>query len=574
MFNEENWSKILCSVLVLMVLTLCSLNTGSAQLAKSNETSETKVGKLADSNNQKSEPQEKVLLSLPNSTQLNLEAKGLVLQETKSSNETYIRSTDQTTIYELFEGKDKMGSIKVTVREIDNGDFFIFTQLQNESSKGYSASISYPIKGNVRYDLTDFERQEIHHEHDHVFGVDPTTYPIGLLKIREHENLVTNMMISRNYVSKELVKEYGNGDKSLVRELTSENKTLELNNDNKGVTVTLPLHSAGKDLSENWMLVSQEPLFKKEEVLDEWINRSTKQYKATNKWYTAEGPYTKLPWSIEPGTKLGYGRNLVMVQDKKALNYYETTQERYFYDLILNSVANLFIFQGDKKGLWETEYTSTWLKKDYGIKAPYVDTRHNENIALFLKETGDMLDIKELKDANIIYADFLVNQVKNGNIIGVPNGGYLVTDYYSPQQIKKTHVSLNHALGEMNFLLETYQQTQNESYLEVARNMRSGVENIGEKWLRENGDVWYQVNGDFTFEGTDYPLLTLEDLLKSQQSWEDVGEKRSEMFDRLIRSKAQYLVESKQEILRPAANALINQGFGDIIEGYNNIPKF
>ena len=156
-----------------------------------------------------------------------------------------------------------------------------------------------------------------------------------------------------------------------------------------------------------------------------------------------------------------------------------------------------------------------------------------------------MLDIKELKDATIIYADFLVEQAKNGNIIEVPKGGYFVTDYYSPQQIKKTHVSLNHALGEMNFLLEAYQQTKEESYLDVARNMRRGIENTGEKWLRENGDLWYQVNGDFIFEGTDYPLLTLEDLLKSQQSWEAVGEKRSEIFDRLIRSKAEYLVESK-----------------------------
>ena len=543
-------------MLALIILTSCSLN------------------RAGDEKNKKNEPREKVSLVLPNSTQLHLEANGLLLQKTKSSNKTYIRSTDQTTVYKLFEDGENMGSIKVTVREIDNGDFFIFTQLQNKSSKGYIASISYPISGNVRYDLTDFEQQEIQHEHDHVFGVDPTTYPIGLLEIKEHENSVTNMMMSRNYVSKELIKKYENGDRSVVRELTSENKALELTQDNKGLTVTLPLHSVGNDLSENWVLVSQEPLFKNEEALDEWISRSTKQYKGANKWYTAEGPYTKLPWSIEPGTKLGYGRNLVMVQDKKALNQYKTTQERYFYDLLLNSVANLFIFQGDKKGLWETEYTSTWLKKDYGIKAPYIDTRHNEKIALFLKETGDMLDIKELKDATIIYADFLVEQAKNGNIIEVSKGGYFVTDYYSPQQIKKTHVSLNHALGEMNFLLEAYQQTKEESYLDVARNVRRGVENTGEKWLRENGDLWYQVNGDFIFEGTDYPLLTLEDLLKSQQSWEAVGEKRSEIFDRLIRSKAEYLVESKQEILRPVGNSLINQGFGDIIEGYDNIPKF
>ena len=73
-----------------------------------------------------------IFLVLPNSTQLHLEANGLLLQKTKSSNKTYIRSTDQTTVYKLFEDGKNMGSIKVTVREIDNGDFFIFTQLQNK----------------------------------------------------------------------------------------------------------------------------------------------------------------------------------------------------------------------------------------------------------------------------------------------------------------------------------------------------------------------------------------------------------------------------------------------------------
>ena len=214
----------------------------------------------------------------------------------------------------------------------------------------------------------------------------------------EHENSVTNMMMSRNYVSKELIKKYENGDRSVVREFpTSENKALELTQDNKGLTVTLPLHSVGNDLSENWVLVSQEPLFKNEEALDEWISRSTKQYKGTNKWYTAEGPYTKLPWSIEPGTKLGYGRNLVMVQDKKALNQYKTTQERYFYDLLLNSVANLFIFQGDKKGLWETEYTSTWLKKDYGNKLAISIQDITKKSRYSLKKQGTCLTSKNSK---------------------------------------------------------------------------------------------------------------------------------------------------------------------------------
>lgn len=517
--------------------------------------------------------QERAMLLLPNSTPLQLEASGLLLEKTESSTQSYIRSTDQTTIYTLFNKRKKVGQLHVTVREIDNGDFFVFTQLKNKSGKGYTVSISYPISGDVRYEFIDFDQEQIEHEVDHVYGEDPTTYPIGLLKFMEYDNFISNMMISRNYVSKELVEVYENEDKSIVRELTSENKALAINYNNNGLVVTLPLHSLGNDISENWLLVSQEQLFRNEEVLNRWISVNAKQYKEVNKWYTAEGPYSKLPWSIEPGTKLGYGRNLVRVQDVRALNHYKKTEERYFYDLIINSVANLFVFHRDKKGLWETEYTSTWLKNNYGIHAPYIDTRHNENIAIFLKEVGDVFGIKELKDANITYADFLVNQVKNGGILEIPQGGFLITDYYSPHQIRKTHVSLNHALGEMNFLLETYLQTKETTYLDVAKNMRLGIENIGDKWLRENGDVWYQVNSDFTFEGTDYPLLTLGDLLRSQDAWEAVGEKRSELFDQLILSKAKYLVESNQEILQSIAKALVEQGFGDIIEGYQNISE-
>ena len=118
--------------------------------------------------------------------------------------------------------------------------------------------------------------------------------------------------------------------------------------------------------------------------------------------------------------------------------------------MLLNSVANLFIFQGDNKGLWETEYTSTWLKKIMASKLP-IPILGITRMSHYSLKTGDMLDIKELKNSTITYADFLVDQTKNGNIIEVPEGGYLVTDYYSPQQKKKTHTSLNHALGEMNF---------------------------------------------------------------------------------------------------------------------------
>ncbi len=61
-------------------------------------------------------------------------------------------------------------------------------------------------------------------------------------------------------------------------------------------------------------------------------------------------------------------------------------------------------------GLWLTEYTSTWLKDAYHIGAPYVDTRHNEAVGRFLQEAAHTLGLRALMEADIPYADFLVEQ--------------------------------------------------------------------------------------------------------------------------------------------------------------------
>ena len=65
------------------------------------------------------------------------------------------------------------------------------------------------------------------------------------------------------------------------------------------------------------------------------------------------------------------------------------------------------------------------------------------------------------------------NQKQRGNVIETENG-YYIADYYSENQMKKTHVSLNHALGEMNFLLQTYEDSQNQEYLDTAFHDQKG----------------------------------------------------------------------------------------------------
>lgn len=498
---------------------------------------------------------------------LTIHAEGVEIEKINEKTKDYLTVAKETTyLFDLSNEKGIIGQLTVSARKLKSGDVFVFSKLHNKQPNPMKVNITMTLDGVDRYHLNDWNKRYVEHKHNSTTGVDPITPPIGLLEAYSQENLKYSFVLSKNFLSKPLVKKYENGIESHVRELISEEKALKTSIDSNQMTISLPLASKGNDLSENWFLFSKEKQFKDEDILNKWIDFQLDSYQRANSWLTASGSYKKLPWSIEPSTKLGYGRNLGLMQDKTALDNYEIYRERYFYNLVLNSITDLLKYR-DEKGteLWETEYTSTWLKKAYNTTAMYVDTRHNENIALFLMRAGRILQIDELKPFLFHYGDYLVSQVDKGNIIQVENG-YLISDYYSPHaKMKKTHSSLNHTLGGLNILLECFEQSGKKKYIETALHIRTAIEELGDKWIRPNGDIWYQVNPDLTFSGNDYEQLTLIDLLTSQTKFEAVGLKRSELFDQLIKSKTSYLVKEKKVIYPYVIDMLTEQGLDSVL---------
>ena len=383
-----------------------------------------------------------------------------------------IRTTDTELSYEVIGRLSKIGDLTITIRKLDNGDQFIFNQFVSTGFTSKTLPLQISFNDVDSYDFYNFSEEEPVREHDNTYGVDYVTNVKGLYKLKENDQAKYQLYLSQNIISKELTQSYTENNKSILRDFIAEDPHLHISDlKNKkrqtdGIQFELTLKIDDKNqISENWFLLSKEELFSDEEVLEKYKNETNHNYLHTPKWNTADGNYTKLPWSIEPGTELGYGRNLVAMQDKTSLNYYVETKERFFYDMVINSINHLENFRNSKDTLWETEYTSTWLKKDYGITAPYTDTRHNENIALFLTQAGKELGIQEIENSYILYADFLSSQKERGNVIETENG-YYIADYFSENQTKKTHVSLNHALGEMNFLLQTYKDSGNQEYLD------------------------------------------------------------------------------------------------------------
>ena len=397
----------------------------------------------------------------------------------------------------------------------------------------------------------------------------------GLYTLKEKEATEYELLLSQNYISNELVENYPNSSQSILRELVEENKSLEVNEEPEGISFHLSLETKDKQqISENWFLLSKEELIQDERVLEQYKNETNHNFLHTPKWNTAEGNYTKLPWSIEPSTKLGYGRNLIAMQDRTALKYYTETNERLFYDMVINSINHLENFRKSDDALWETEYTSTWLKNNYGITAPYTDTRLNENIALLLTEAGKALGIPELENRYLLYANFLSQQKELGNVIETENG-YYISDYFSTAETEKTHTSLNHVLGEMNFLLQTYQDSQNEEHLDTALQIKKAVEDSGTDWINpENRDLWYQINEDLTFGGDDYPTLTFEDLTKSLTLFTELEITYDPTFVKLIESKIDFIIENDITVKSKTIRQLKRLGVGEGIYEYTNTNEF
>ncbi|MFS0575625.1 S-layer homology domain-containing protein [Sporosarcina sp. 179-K 3D1 HS] len=450
-------------------------------------------------------------------------------------------------VYTYAVGGYSPAKVEVTKRELPNGDYFVFTELRNPQRMPLTIDLIQTENGLQKTVLHSYGKHQIKKEVDDTFGFDLTTYPTGILEKIGTDGKTEQRMIGKAYRSRELSQTYPNGAASYTRELDAEIEAFSGIKLGETQLSVYRLQSRGFDVVDQWFLSSEDRLFADRKNMDSWMWESAVYYKKRNKWYTAKGPYNKMATTIEPMPKSGrgYGRNLLLVKEDRVMLLYNQTKERYFENLLYNSFANLDIFRGDST-YWKTEVTSTYLKHLYGITAPFVDTRFNEQIALFLYNGGKAFGHSDYNVGLKNYADLLVSQKAKGNIISVDKDSYYISDYFPVKQKVKTHTSMNHLLGGMNILLLAYQEFGDPVYLQTATSIQSAVVKDEKKWIRPDGDIWYKVDPDHTFVGRDYTHLTLEDLIHSYEMWSAIDESKLPVFERMIRSKAGYMDKNQK----------------------------
>jgi hypothetical protein len=470
----------------------------------------------------------------------------------RSNNQLIKINTSHTTLYGVDIQEEKVGfersqsTIDLVTRKLPNGDLIFYYAMNLVNNEKRSVTIRIPFSADEIINLKSYEIVE---PFSAVTGQEETTLPTAYLTSSSQSSLVSKVIYSNT-----LTKTYSSGF-STLRELWGE---AEVELDQETITVQLKPNATH---AEGWIIMAQGKLFEGNELQEyiDWVQRTNE-----NTWYTAQGHYAKIAWSIDPFTRKGYGRSPGTNLGSNELKRYSSSGRRIDYVLLYQKLLGLEKLPRNDDGMVLTEYTSTYVQKNSGITAPFVDSRFNEQISEFYEMMLNRFDLTELLPRIDDFATYVVHQIESGVINSLGNDHFLPPDYFgdSPHTPPLlAHSSLNHSLGIANRLITTYLTTGRSEFRDYGLAIINTIEYQGTMWLNEAGDTFYRMTPSGQFDSTDYKEVTLVDLLMAQQNLLKLGMNQSEVLGELIRSKVAFLTSVGYNLPSSIQNQMSQLGY-------------
>lgn len=446
---------------------------------------------------------------------------------------------DTVVVYSLRRLGTRVGTMTVTKRSLSSGDTIVFATLSSPARElgmelEFSRAATRPV-------LHRFDAPPAQPEYDEHVGVDNTSGPVGYVEMIAPDGRTISVLASKQYEYRTLTKRYANGAKSTVRSLVGERAGFSLSRTRTGrVSVTVPLRANRASCDAYAVLTGSR-------IAADTDGEAAVEAIACKEWRWLDrlGAWSKGPWALDPFTKRGYVRSYTLMRSSRVLRLYERAPSRFARTMILSDMYSL-VRSRSADGLWHTPFTNTWVQDTTGVVAGYIDTRHNEGNSLWLLEACDSLQVNDpamlgaVRRISRVYANYLQRVRDKGAVIPAGNG-FFYHDYYRGTVDNDGHVSLNHALGEMNYLLRMYQETGDARYRLLALGIRRAVRATSASWIAADGDLHYSMRTGGVFAGNDYQTVTLVDLEKSQELFEAVWGAREPSFDTLALSKLGYI---------------------------------
>lgn len=449
--------------------------------------------------------------------------------------------------YDGISNYNVMGTnFTITRRILSNDDIFLY--IEGESSRDCKIEIT----------LDEIKEER---NFDHLYKQPPYDSRYGENKLTGIQSYLDlncgSAVVTKVYYFNEKVAEYHDGEKSYLLELDSEANDIIC--ENNKVVINL---NPSKCKVAFTLILSKNKLFRNSDNLNKYMEYYYNSIYNNSVWCSfflrSSGTYTKLPYSIEPFTKDGYGFSLQHSSRKDLIPFYEQTKENFFSDMINNAILQAYMYQNNENFVFFTPYTSTWLKKDTGITAPYIDTRLNESFIHMLSDFLPYTIFSEKIDPLKNYVDLLYDYWKLGKQVYRLEDGLFFPDYFKDNLKQITHSSLNHQLGTANLFYEAFIKYGDKKYLETFNGILKFIELSKENWINNNGDLYYGIryneSGELEFYGNDYVYVTLFDLLLTQQNFIELNnDGQNRCLNELIKAKLYYLKKTKYDIFSSEA---------------------
>ncbi|MGD7043193.1 hypothetical protein [Jeotgalibacillus proteolyticus] len=435
---------------------------------------------------------------------------------------------DVTYLYDLTKENKAIGELTLVQRTFSTGDKMYFAEI--DASDEVSLNITLEENPDeLTHETLDKTVEEVYPFRKDRTLADPLTNKLTYLESREHSFLFGSQ-ISFQDISEE---EPSDGSMSHVLELLASDHSITTDDE-----VSIQLKTSEK--AHTWWMESDEKLFMNMDDFEEAYEIGIDEFR----WITKDMLYSHGLSSIFPSSEDAFVNSLVRQSGRaSSIKLMNKPDHRFWININEHQFKSLEL-RRHEDGMWHTNYTSTWLNKAYDFGADYIDSRHNDNIFRSQLRRANYLGYNEYADNWNVYADFLVKRADEGSILQTSTGYFLI-DYYEDDADQLTHVSLNHALSLMNYLIASYQETGNSELLPTIKAHQNALEETAEEWINEDGYLNYQVNTDGSYSGVDYNLVTYYDLLYSVELIEEVfPEDQTDHLEQLIQAKEEQLIDN------------------------------
>lgn len=393
--------------------------------------------------------------------------------------------------------------IKITVRRLPNDDLIIYFEINNSENQKIKIKTDF-IRGR-----NNFDKLYKKPEYSPQYGENKLTGPGSFYDLENGSMLISKVV---HYRETEAI--YDDGTKSVLKEFKYERNPIKNNPDSIEIEF-----DRGTEKAAFFIMLSKQKLFRNFDNMKNYMlyhfDNVYKNKLRSSFFQLPDGAYTKLPYSIDPFTRDGYNINITANVNNDIFEFYQSTNERFYYNTIINGILQQYIYNFSD-GAFPERHTSTTLRDSTGITPPYVNINLNSLFMLVQSDFFESVGSIPSHDPIPKYLDFLIKMTENKDNIYTMKDGVFFPVFVKENPSALFEAMLLDQLFIARLSLKAFKRYKTEKYKELHDKIINMLTYTKDNWInKETQNLYSKINikdSKFNFYGESFPKTLLNEM--------------------------------------------------------------